>query len=158
MQKTSSVTGDPGQTLTADLCDEHEDAHVIPGPFMNYGSRPSCMGPVEVISTQDDNSLVSATLKEAGNNRILLVDNSVLVGVEAVEDQHLQSLGNLIRADSSIGVAIEPPELLQGKETSPGAGLVRARPLWTSGPRRASRALSGRGAPREEAAVDFDNR
>jgi regulator of ribonuclease activity A len=75
MQKTSKLTGDPGQTLTADLCDEHEDAHVIPGPFTNYGSRPACMGPVDVISTQDDNSLVSAALKGAGDNRILLVDN-----------------------------------------------------------------------------------
>lgn len=75
MQKTSSQTDDPRQTLTADLSDEHEDAHVIPGPFINYGSRPACMGPVDVISTQDDNSLVSAALKGPGHDRILLVDN-----------------------------------------------------------------------------------
>jgi len=75
MQKTSSPASDNGRTLTADLCDEHEDAHVIAGPFINYGNRPACMGPVEVISTQDDNSRVATTLKEAGEDRVLLVDN-----------------------------------------------------------------------------------
>jgi len=64
------------QTLTADLCDAYDDAHVIAARFMAVGGIQSCLGPVEIIVTDDDNSLVSSTLKEAGLGRILLVDNS----------------------------------------------------------------------------------
>ncbi|MDH3491594.1 MAG: ribonuclease E activity regulator RraA [Gammaproteobacteria bacterium] len=76
MQKLSLLAENPEQTLTADLCDEYEDARVVTGPFINYGNRRACIGPVEVIATQDDNSLVSATLKESGDDRILIVDNA----------------------------------------------------------------------------------
>ena len=64
------------KTLTADLCDVHDSAYVVPGSFINYGERSSCVGPVEVISTFDDNSLVSKTVREPGDGRILVVDNS----------------------------------------------------------------------------------
>ncbi|MBT8441318.1 MAG: ribonuclease E activity regulator RraA, partial [Gammaproteobacteria bacterium] len=64
------------QTLTADLCDGYDDAGVVAARFTQYGGLRSCLGPVEIIVTDDDNSLVSSTLKEAGLGRILLVDNS----------------------------------------------------------------------------------
>jgi regulator of ribonuclease activity A len=76
MQRISLLADNPERTLTADLCDEYEDAQVVTGPFINYGNRRACIGPVEVISTQDDNSLVSAALKEPGDDRILIVDNA----------------------------------------------------------------------------------
>lgn len=67
---------DTVQTLTADLCDAYDDAEVVAARFMRFGGLRSCLGPVEIIVTDDDNSLVSSTLKEAGLGRILLIDNS----------------------------------------------------------------------------------
>lgn len=67
---------EPVQTLTADLCDSYEDATVIAARFMGYGSQRVCLGPVEIIITEDDNSLVAAALREPGLGRILLVDNN----------------------------------------------------------------------------------
>lgn len=64
------------QTLTADLCDGYDDAHIIEARFIPFGGLRACLGPVEIIVTDDDNSLVSSTLKEAGLGRILLIDNS----------------------------------------------------------------------------------
>lgn len=64
------------QTLTADLCDAYVDAHVIPRQFVNFGARSACIGPVEVISTENDNSLVSTTVREPGNGRVLIVENA----------------------------------------------------------------------------------
>jgi len=63
-------------TLTADLCDSHDEASVAPGRFTNFGATRACLGPVEVITTENDNSLVSSTVREPGNGRILVVDNS----------------------------------------------------------------------------------
>ena len=67
---------EPVQTLTADLCDAYDDAIVISARFTSYGGQRACLGPVEIIATEDDNSLVSAALREPGLGRILLVDNS----------------------------------------------------------------------------------
>ena len=67
---------EPVQTLTVDLCDAYDDAIVISARFRGYGDRRVCLGPVEIIVTEDDNSLVSAALKEPGLGRILLVENS----------------------------------------------------------------------------------
>ena len=64
-----------GKTLTADLCDAHDEALVVPGAFTNFGAARACLGPVEVIATENDNSLVSSTVREPGNGRILVVDN-----------------------------------------------------------------------------------
>ena len=64
------------QTLTADLCDAYDEAHVVSARFIAVGGLRTCLGPVEIIVTDDDNSLVSSTLKEPGLGRILLVDNS----------------------------------------------------------------------------------
>ncbi|MBT8092671.1 MAG: ribonuclease E activity regulator RraA [Gammaproteobacteria bacterium] len=70
------MTTEAPRTLTADLCDAYETAYVIPGPFFPYGGKEACLGPVEVIATENDNSLVARTLKEPGLGRILFVDNS----------------------------------------------------------------------------------
>lgn len=64
------------RTLTADLCDAHDTARVVPGSFINYGGSESCIGPVEVIATDNDNSRVSETVRQAGQGRVLVVDNS----------------------------------------------------------------------------------
>ena len=66
----------PNKTLTADLCDSHDTAEVVPGTFINFGAARACMGPVEVITTENDDSLVSTTVREPGDGRILVVDNS----------------------------------------------------------------------------------
>jgi regulator of ribonuclease activity A len=67
---------EPVQTLTADLCDAYDDAIVISARFTGYGDRRACLGPIETIVTEDDNSLVAVALREPGLGRILLVDNS----------------------------------------------------------------------------------
>ena len=60
---------------TADICDADSDARVLLSWFQSYGGQERCAGPVEIISTRDDNSLVKTVLKEAGAGRILLIDN-----------------------------------------------------------------------------------
>jgi regulator of ribonuclease activity A len=72
---TSSVTNFPVQP-TADFCDANPDAEVLQNGYRSFGAVSVCLGKVETISTQDDNSLVKATLKEPGNGRVLFVDNS----------------------------------------------------------------------------------
>jgi regulator of ribonuclease activity A len=67
---------EPVQTLTADLCDAYDDAIVISARFTGYGGRRACLGPIETLVTEDDNSLVAVVLREPGLGRILLVDNS----------------------------------------------------------------------------------
>lgn len=63
------------RTLTADLCDTHESAYVVPLQFRSFGAREECIGPVDIVSTDDDNSLVSEALKGPGHGRILVVEN-----------------------------------------------------------------------------------
>ena len=65
----------PVRTLTADLCDAHEDAYVVPTRFLSVGARSECIGPADVIATQDDNSLVAEALRGPGDGRVLVVDN-----------------------------------------------------------------------------------
>ena len=60
---------------TADVCDANPDAKVIQSWFSSFGALSKCAGPVETISTRDDNSLVKQILMEPGAGRILLVDN-----------------------------------------------------------------------------------
>jgi len=67
---------EPVQTLTADLCDAYDDAIVISARFTGYGGQRACLGPVEIIATENDNSLVSAALKGPGLGRVLLVENN----------------------------------------------------------------------------------
>ncbi|MBT8422883.1 MAG: ribonuclease E activity regulator RraA [Gammaproteobacteria bacterium] len=70
------MNDEPVQTLTADLCDAYDEATVISAHFTGFGDERVCLGPVETIATDDDNSLVAAALREPGLGRILLVDNS----------------------------------------------------------------------------------
>ena len=67
------------QQPTADFCDAHPQAQVLQGRFEGFGARGMCLGPVETVSTRDDNSLVKAALSEPGNGRVLLVDNEASI-------------------------------------------------------------------------------
>ena len=60
---------------TADVCDANPSAKVLQCWFENYGGSAKCAGPVETISTRDDNSLVKTVLAEPGAGRVLLIDN-----------------------------------------------------------------------------------
>ncbi len=60
---------------TADVCDANPDARVLLSWFHSFGGKDRCAGPIEIISTRNDNSLVKTALKEAGGGRVLLVDN-----------------------------------------------------------------------------------
>lgn len=60
---------------TADFCDDNPSAQVLQNSFISFGGARGCLGPVETISTRDDNSLVKTTLQEPGEGRVLLVDN-----------------------------------------------------------------------------------
>ena len=64
------------RTLTADLSDTHDSAYVVPRQFNSYGAYEECLGPIDTVSTSDDNSLVSKALKGPGDGRILVVENS----------------------------------------------------------------------------------
>ena len=60
---------------TADVCDANPSAKVLQCWFASYGGKSKCAGPIETISTRDDNSLVKTVLAENGAGRILLIDN-----------------------------------------------------------------------------------
>jgi len=60
---------------TADICDANPSAKFLQTWFQSYGGKRRCSGPVEIVSTRDDNSLVKTVLAEPGAGRILLIDN-----------------------------------------------------------------------------------
>ena len=60
---------------TADICDANPSAKFLQSWFQSFGGKRRCSGPVEIISTRDDNSLVKTVLGEPGAGRILLIDN-----------------------------------------------------------------------------------
>lgn len=60
---------------TADVCDANPNAKVLQCWFSAFGGARQCSGPVETVSTRDDNSLVKKIVAEAGAGRILLIDN-----------------------------------------------------------------------------------
>ncbi|TFG39758.1 MAG: ribonuclease E activity regulator RraA [Chromatiales bacterium] len=60
---------------TADICDANPAARVLLSWFRSFGGKSRCAGPVEIVSTLDDNSLVKAVLQEPGAGRVLLIDN-----------------------------------------------------------------------------------
>lgn len=66
---------DDGRTWAADICDANPDAQVVGASFRSFGGRAYCIGRAELIATDDDNSMVSKTLDEAGEGRVLIVDN-----------------------------------------------------------------------------------
>lgn len=63
------------QRTTADLCDAYPSIQVIERSFCNYGGAPSCGGPIEIISTVNDNAIVRGQLEQPGHGRILVIDN-----------------------------------------------------------------------------------
>jgi len=63
------------QQPTADFCDANPAAQVLQACYLSFGGIGRCVGPVETLSTRDDNSLVKAVLSEAGDGRVLLIDN-----------------------------------------------------------------------------------
>ena len=65
-----------GRQPTADFCDRYPSAQVVQQSFLNLGAEALCLGPVETVSTRDDNSVVREILREQGAGRVLLVDNS----------------------------------------------------------------------------------
>lgn len=60
---------------TADVCDANPGAKVLQCWFSGYGGKTKCAGPIETISTRDDNSLVKTVLAEQGAGRVLVIDN-----------------------------------------------------------------------------------
>ncbi|MGI9221523.1 MAG: ribonuclease E activity regulator RraA [Woeseiaceae bacterium] len=60
---------------TADVCDANPSAKVLQCWFSAYGGKAKCAGPVETITTRDDNSLVKTILAEQGAGRVLVIDN-----------------------------------------------------------------------------------
>ena len=71
----TAFSGGRRAQATADFCDDNPSAQVLQSSFRSFGGVRRCLGPVETISTRDDNSLVKKTLEEPGNGRILLIDN-----------------------------------------------------------------------------------
>ena len=67
---------DHTRTWTADISDANPEAQVVDVAFASFGGRSFCIGPAELMTTIDDNSLVSKTLDEPGEGRVLVVDNS----------------------------------------------------------------------------------
>ncbi len=62
---------------TCDLCDANAgepSLRVLPPVFRAYGARQHFCGPVATVKCFEDNSLVRATLEQAGQGRVLVVD------------------------------------------------------------------------------------
>lgn len=66
---------DPDDRPTTDLSDAHPDAPVLAPILRDYGGHPRFHGPAVTVRVQDDNPLVRAVLEEAGEGRVLVVDN-----------------------------------------------------------------------------------
>jgi regulator of ribonuclease activity A len=120
------------QTLTADLCDDYESAYVIPEHFYAYGGNDTCLGPAEVIATDDDNSLVATTLREPGRGRILFVDNSgsmrcAMVGGDLARAAHDNGwLGIVVHGAIRDTVELrEVPIAIYARGTSPRKSVKR---------------------------------
>ena len=69
---------------TADICDANPSARVLLSWFHSFGGIGRCAGRVELVSTRDDNSLVKKVLQEAGNGKVLLIDNHASVACAMV--------------------------------------------------------------------------
>ena len=60
---------------TPDLCDEHGDkVRVLEANFRHYGGSQNFGGEIATIKCFEDNSRVAEMVKEAGKNRVLVVD------------------------------------------------------------------------------------
>ncbi len=72
---------------TADLCDEHEGRVqvVLPG-LNNYGGKTRFHGPMVTIRSLNDNSRVREQLTEAGEGRVLVIDNQASMSCAMLGD------------------------------------------------------------------------
>ncbi|HTF48286.1 MAG TPA: ribonuclease E activity regulator RraA [Pseudonocardia sp.] len=59
---------------TADICDSHDEAAVIPIRLRAYGGRRTIEGTVETVRVGDSNQAIRGILATPGGNRILVVD------------------------------------------------------------------------------------
>ncbi len=72
---------------TADLCDAHEGRVqvVLPG-LNNYGGKTRFHGPMVTIRSLNDNSRVREQLTEAGEGRVLVIDNQASMSCAMLGD------------------------------------------------------------------------
>lgn len=62
---------------TADLCDAHpERVRVLTPGLRAYASRTLFHGQAETVRAENDNTKIKDALSEAGNGRVLIVDNA----------------------------------------------------------------------------------
>jgi regulator of ribonuclease activity A len=59
---------------TADLADQHPDAHVAAPGLRALGGKQQFAGPIRTVECFEDNSLVRAALEEPGDGAVLVVD------------------------------------------------------------------------------------
>lgn len=62
---------------TADICDDYTDlvSVALPG-LKSFGGKPRAAGNIHIINIDEENSHVWRVLEQAGNNRILVVNNN----------------------------------------------------------------------------------
>lgn len=100
-EKTASISP-IGTMPTADFCDTYPAAEVLQNRFLSFGGKSACVGPIEIVATRDDNSLVKSTLSEPGNGRVLLVDNSESINCAMLGG----NLANLAADNGWVGIVI----------------------------------------------------
>ncbi len=91
---------------TCDLCDAHAgepSLRVLPPVFQTYGARQRFCGPVATVKCFEDNSLVRATLEQAGQGRVLVVDGGASLRRALMGGK----LGALAAAQGWAGVLID---------------------------------------------------
>ena len=61
-------------TATADICDQYQQASVLPFQLASFGGLESFSGTVETVLAPSDNSKVREALESEGLGRVLVVD------------------------------------------------------------------------------------
>jgi regulator of ribonuclease activity A len=78
---------------TADLCDAHsERVRVLTPGLRAHGGRTLFHGQAETVRAENDNTRVKEALSEAGNGRVLIVDNAASLA-RALVGGNLAALG-----------------------------------------------------------------
>lgn len=87
----------------ADLYDVHgENLRVAAPIFRDFGGASSFEGPVAIVKVHEDNSLVRASLEQAGEGRVLVVDGGGSLRCALVGDQ----LGELAVRNGWRGIVV----------------------------------------------------
>ncbi|NND01657.1 MAG: putative 4-hydroxy-4-methyl-2-oxoglutarate aldolase, partial [Acidimicrobiia bacterium] len=72
---------------TADICDTYADnVSVSDLPFRDFGGVTTFSGQTETIRCFEDNSMVSKTLEQPGEGRVLVVDGGSSMRVALLGD------------------------------------------------------------------------